>query len=380
MAHLRLRLALPALKRLAKLWPVVGLVGMRQTGKSTIFRDLLKIANSVTLDDDDARTDASNSPKVFLAKYSRPLVIDEIQKEEKLFDALKSEVDKKRIPGSFFITGSLSFSAGKMNRESLTGRIGKIQLFPLTFREANENNIDSLGIDDFVKCMQKGGMPVPMFLRDPESRRLYWDSWLETALLRDLANAYGKGYDLDFARLVLKEISAHLSQGLYSEVSLFSKDSRKVKKYLKAMENIFLLNRIPCHEKGVGKDHWLISDSGLACHLLGKNIGNENATLMMARIYLYNEIASHYEYSLKKVNIQYYKSSRGEPIDFIVDDLPIKIIVKSSGPTGWYEKGLQGVMKKLNLKKAILCCPIEKSDPIKKTGISRVSWLHFAKL
>lgn len=376
---MRDRLALKPLIRLARLWPAVGLVGMRQVGKSTILRDLLKIDNFITLDDDEIRSDAENSPKVFLAKYPRPFVIDEIQKVPKLFDSIKSEIDKKRIPGRFYVTGSQSFSSGSLIRESLTGRIGVIRLYPLSLREAFGPK-EKLSIDFFVKSMQRGGLPVPMFLRDDESRRLYWDGWLETTLIRDLARCYGKGYDLDFARLVVKEIAIQLAQGMYVEVSAFSKDSRKVTKYLKAMEDIFVINRIPCHEKGVGRDHWLLGDCGLASHLLRGKLGTEQATLTLARHCIYNEIMTSYEYNLNRINCSYYKSPRSEPIDFVVNNLPIKVIVKSSGPLGWYQKGLAGAMKKLGCDQGFLAAPIEKSDPIAKKGISRVSWLHFSEV
>ncbi len=376
MPHLRLRQALPPLKRLAKLWPVIGVVGLRQVGKSTLLRDLLKIPDFVTLDDEDVRTDAENSTKVFLAKYPRPFVIDEIQKVPKLFDAIKSEVDKKRIPATFFITGSQAFSAGGLTRESLTGRLGSIKLFPLTLREALGPK-EKPTLDLFVKAMKRGGMPVPMFLRDDASRWLYWDSWLETTLIRDLPRAYGKGYDLDFARLTIKEITAQLSLGFFPEITRFSKESRKVAKYLKAMESIFLLNRIPCHEKGKGRDHWLLGDSGLATYLLRNTLGTEHATLALARHYIFNEIAARCEYALDRKNIAYYKSARGEPVDFVVDGLPIKIITDSSASYGWHTKGLLGAMKALGSEQGLLAAPIEKSDTLKAKGLSRVSWLHF---
>ncbi|MGK5088686.1 hypothetical protein WDW86_14100 [Bdellovibrionota bacterium FG-2] len=206
----------------------------------------------------------------------------------------------------------------------------------MTLREALGADA-ALSIDGFMKAMKRGGLPVPMFLRDDESRRLYWDGWLETTLIRDLARAYGKGYDLDFARLVLTEIAAQLAQGLYPEVSQFSKDSRKVTKYLKAMESIFLLNRIPCHSKGVGRDHWLLGDSGLAAYLLRATWGTEEATLSLARHVIFNEIAAGHEYQLKRASISYFKSARG-----------------------------------------LIAAPIDKSDPVRKSGISRVSWLHFS--
>lgn len=377
MPHIRNRLALPALKRLAKLWPVTGITGLRQVGKSTLLRDLLGISQFVTFDDDDVRTDASNAPKVFLAKYSRPLVIDEVQKVSKIFDAIKAEVDRKRIPGTFFLTGSQSFSSGENTRESLTGRIGGIRLFPLTLREAAVGQ-ERLTVDQFTRGMRRGGLPIPMFLRDDESRRLYWDGWLETTLLRDLPNAFGKGYDLDFARLVLSEMARQFAEGHFAEISRFTKDSRKVTRYLRAMESIFLVNRIPCHEAGVGRDHWLLGDSGMVTHLLKDKIETPHGTLALVRHTLFNEIAAHHEYRLKRADIKYYKSSRGEPIDFVVDGLPVKIVLQSSGALGWHEKGLAGAMKKLRSPQGLLLAPIDQSDPIKKVGISRVSWLHFS--
>ena len=377
MAHLRFRLASQPLLKLAKLWPVVALTGLRQVGKSTLFRDLLKVTSSVTFDDDETRTDALNAPKVFLAKYPRPFVIDEVQKVGKIFDAIKSEVDKKRIPGSFFLTGSQSFSSGEKTRESLTGRIGLLRLYPFTLKEAKGQDVP-LSLDAMVKHMKRGGLPVPMFLRDDESRQLYWDGWLETTLLRDLAQAYGRGYDLDLARLILKEISTQLARGQYPEVSLFSKDSRRVTKYLKAMESIYLLNRIPCHSLGTGRDHWLLGDSGLAAHLLNGKIGTEMATLSLARHSIYNEIAAHREYRLTRTPIYYFKSARGQPIDFVIEDLPVKIIAQSSGALGWHEKGLKAAVEKLGSKTGLLMAPIETSDALKKRGIRRVSWLHFS--
>ncbi|NQW45819.1 MAG: ATP-binding protein [Deltaproteobacteria bacterium] len=374
MPHLRQRLALAPLRRLAKLWPVVGLVGLRQVGKSTLIRDLLNISNFVTFDDDDSRTDAENSPKVFLAKYARPFAIDEVQKVTKIFDALKSEVDKKRVPGTFYISGSQRFSAGELTRESLTGRIGTLRLFPLTLREGTS----TVNLDSFVKAMQRGGLPVPMFLRDADSRRLYWDSWLETTMVRDLSRSYGKGYDLDFAWVVLNEISGMLKQGAYPEISLFSKDSRKVTRYLKAMENIFLVNRLPCHPAGTGRDFWLMGDSGLVTHLLQEKCRSEPGTLILARHFIYNEIVGSLEYQLKKERITYFKSARGEPVDFVIGKLPVKIISKSSGALGWDEKGVAGSMKKLGSSQGLLLAPIDKSDRLSKKGISRMSWLHFS--
>ncbi len=65
-------------------------------------------------------------------------------------------------------------------------------------------------------------------------------------------------------------------------------------------------------------------------------------------------------------------------MDFVLGKVPVKIITKSSGALGWEEKGVAGAMKKLRSSQGLLLAPIEKSDPLSKKGISRMSWLHFS--
>jgi len=124
---------------------------MRQVGKSTLLRDLLGLTNLVTLDDEEVRADAESASKLFLSKYPRPFLIDEVQKVPKLFDAIKSEVDRNRIPGLFYLSGSQRFSHGELTQESLTGRIATIRLYPLTLLEAYPD--ETLNLQHFVHGM-----------------------------------------------------------------------------------------------------------------------------------------------------------------------------------------------------------------------------------
>jgi predicted AAA+ superfamily ATPase len=109
MPHARNRYIIGHFKKLKAFWPIVGILSLRQVGKSYFLRELAELKSGVTLDDDDVREEASASAKVFLSKQSTPFVIDEIQKVPKLFDALKNAVDKKIIPGQWIVTGSVLF-------------------------------------------------------------------------------------------------------------------------------------------------------------------------------------------------------------------------------------------------------------------------------
>src|SRR3989338_7871688 len=123
MAHQRPRHLTARITKFAKFWPVVGILGLRQSGKSTLLRDQLKAGQYVTFDEEDIREDAESSVKQFLSKLSRPVIIDEAQKVPKIFDQIKAEVDKKKIPGDFYVTGSSNFTKHEEISESLTGRI-----------------------------------------------------------------------------------------------------------------------------------------------------------------------------------------------------------------------------------------------------------------
>ncbi|MGK5088706.1 AAA family ATPase [Bdellovibrionota bacterium FG-2] len=275
-AHLRKRHILQELQKLAKFWPTLGIFGLRQSGKSTLLRELLGISTYLTLDDESTMEDAKLSAMNFLSKLPIPVIIDEVQKCPALFDAIKLKVDTKRKPGAYFLTGSSRFSAQNDIRESLTGRIGLIQLYPLTLAEAFQDPFEPeraspihkkkprYGVEQAFGRLAIGGLPVPLFTRDPANRGRYYRNWLETSILRDAAQVYGKGYDPDVSRSILRQIGQTLKEGELPTLSHFKQSARKLRRYLLALENIFLLQKLPCHESGVGSDAWIMSDSGLA--------------------------------------------------------------------------------------------------------------------
>ncbi len=388
MAHLRKRHVLSVLTKMAGLWPVAGVLGLRQSGKSTLLRDLLGISNIVTLDDEEVFDDVSISAKNFLAKMGTPLAIDEAQKRPALFDAIKLNVDRRRRPGTYFLTGSSQFSAKLGIRESLTGRIGLVHLYPFTLSEAHQDPYEKgrlapfhkLGcrydIETLMHQLPRGGLPVPLFLRDDEHRAQYFRSWFDTSVMRDAARSIGGAYDADFAWSILRQLGQALREGEFPTVSHFKQDSRKVKNYLEAFAIIFLLRKIPCHEAGVGRDCWLPSDSGLAAWIMGTSNG-EGATLTLARVFVMNEILATAECGGSPLHATYYKSARGAPVDLIWDDVLVKISNAKKTQLSYDERPLEGALKTLRLKRAVLCTPYNSVE-IAKTGISHVPWSYWS--
>ncbi|MGH8259329.1 MAG: ATP-binding protein, partial [Steroidobacteraceae bacterium] len=268
MAYLRNRHLVPQLQKSGRFWPVVGVLGLRQAGKSTLLGSLLDVPHHVTLDDQDALEDARLSAKNFLAKLSTPIVIDEAQKAPAIFDAIKLEVDRERVPGSYYLTGSSRFSSRIGIRESLTGRIGLHYLYPMTLAEAHQIDFSAtratpIHIEEprFLQAraleqLACGGLPTPLFTRSAEERQAYFTSWLETTVVRDTARSHGGRYDPDVTWSILRQMARVLAEGETPTLKHFKQSSRTLRRYLQALEDVFLLQKLSPHDASVAQDIW----------------------------------------------------------------------------------------------------------------------------
>jgi predicted AAA+ superfamily ATPase len=389
MAHLRNRHLLQQLRKSARFWPVVGVLGLRQSGKSTLLGSLLEIPNRVTLDDQDALEDAQISAKNFLAKLPTPVVIDEAQKAPALFDAIKLNVDRKREPGKYFLTGSSRFSAKIGVRESLTGRIGLHYLYPLTLAEAHQLEFSVKRATPLhgekprfhqgqaLEQLACGGLPTPLFTRGAEERKLFFTSWLETTIVRDAARAFGGRYDPDLAWSILRQMARTLANGETPTLKHFKQNARTLRKYLQALEDIFLLQKLSAHDASVAQDVWLPTDTGIASYLMEGTMG-EGRSLSLGRIFVLKEIRAVAEYAGNRVPPVFYKSARGSPVDFIWGDVPIKVSVSPKSQTAYDERALAAAMKKLKAKTAVLAWAHDGVEVEKKKGLSHVPWTYWS--
>jgi len=379
MAHFRGRYASVLIHRLQALWPIVGVVGPRQVGKTSLLEHHFTFGSEVSFDEASHVRDAKNDPTGFINRLETPVLLDEIQKVPELFDALKLRVHKRKGPGQFFLTGSVSFSEGAHIRESLTGRIGMVELFPLTLGEANQlpapglptlnpagvGKKPRLSLDSFSEYLSRGGMPFPMFLRDHLQRSLYWQGWLSTTILKDLSTQVKREFNPDFAFELIQRVVKLHEDGQYPTISkIHEGNPRKAKRYLEAMEAIFLLRRRRCHSSGTGLDAWFFNDVGLLNHLL-QGAGGEGATLALYRHALWNELSALISLHSGRSMLPYFKSGRGTEVDFVLDGTPVRIVPLNStgrGPWGWYDKALKGAQKALKVKNRVMLAPIQKAE------------------
>jgi len=160
-------------------FPVVGIIGPRQVGKTTIAKEISKTIKKETLyiDLENPRDIAKLQDPVlyFEAHTDKCIILDEIQNAPQLFSVLRSMIDLKREPGRFIILGSASPELIRGSSESLAGRIAYIELAPFNLTEvykANQNIVDELWV--------RGGFPDAFLVNKPEITEQWHYNYIRT--------------------------------------------------------------------------------------------------------------------------------------------------------------------------------------------------------
>ncbi len=137
--------------------PIVGLLGPRQSGKTTLVEEVFTQKPYVSLEDLDMREYASTDPRGFLSNYPQGAILDEAQRVPALFSYLQTRVDlDKNRAGQFILTGSQHFLLLEKISQSLAGRISLLTLLPLS---AKELLTDHYPVGRYESLLFKGAYP-----------------------------------------------------------------------------------------------------------------------------------------------------------------------------------------------------------------------------
>jgi uncharacterized protein len=157
---------------LAQWFPVIAVTGPRQSGKTTLVKQVFTDKPYLSLEDPDVRATALADPRGFLNLYPQGAVLDEVQRAPDLFSYLQSVVDTKPVMGQWVLTGSQQFGLMSGISQSLAGRVGRLQLLPLSVAELLAGQ--ALPVSHSVEEMLWRGLypVIPPFLTSVQSRGL----------------------------------------------------------------------------------------------------------------------------------------------------------------------------------------------------------------
>jgi uncharacterized protein len=254
-------------------FPVVALLGPRQSGKTTLAKKFFKNYVYTSFEDLTMRELAQHDPHKFLTIHENDygIIIDEFQNVPDILSYIQLEVDEKKRPGYFILTGSQNFLMNEAITQSLAGRVGILTLLPLSIHELTVNKIaQESTLDD---CIFKGGYPriyTEQFLPN-----LLYPSYIQTYVERDVRQLTNVG-DLRSFQRFMQLCAARIGQQLNlselaSACGISAATAQRWISILEASYIIFLLQ--PYFEnfnKRLTKSPKMyFYDTGLACSLLG---------------------------------------------------------------------------------------------------------------
>jgi len=153
------RIAASTLQRLARGFPVIALTGPRQSGKTTLVKAVFVDKTYVSLENPDEREFAERDPRRFLLRFDNGAILDEVQRCPALLSWLQGLVDERGRMGDFILTGSAQFDLISGMTQSLAGRVGRVELLPLSVGELASADRLSSSLDDILFRQFGAGIP-----------------------------------------------------------------------------------------------------------------------------------------------------------------------------------------------------------------------------
>ncbi len=322
MRPLRKRHAIEQLKRKLRFSPVVTLQGVRQSGKSTLARELLENQIYTTLDRAPIREQAQTRTESWIEELrvqaeSAVIVIDEAQKAPAVFDQIKYVVDRDKRPGQFILLGSTEFSRETLVNESLTGRVSRMRIFTLTLAETLSlpfSDHSPIGRPDLVHFLSNGGFPGIFAIRDKQERVSKLEEWIQLTCERDVLQIKRIKADPDLCIRIL-EVLPHLEEPTQASIANRLKVGiRKAEANLKALAQIFAVHPIQPSSLGTGKTLYFLPDPSMVSYFKGSFEAQLESALL-------TEFLAKRSYGSNDAHqIRYYRNSKGHRVHFILEN------------------------------------------------------------
>lgn len=369
------------LEELEKAFPVIMITGSRQVGKTTLLTILQKEEknqiNYVSLDNIQTRALAIEDPELFLERYKAPLIIDEFQYAPDLLSYIKIIVDKKRqehleneeiqSSGLYYLTGSQVFHTMKNISESLAGRVGILELYPLSNREIekkkdeiflpsyekmeNREKIERKEIDEIFEKILKGGYPE-LYSNTNIEPRDFFETYIKTYIERDIRELINVKDEIKFLKFV-ESVAVRTGQELnINDISnSIEINNMTAQNWLSILVNtgiVYLLQ--PYYNNNISRivkrPKIYFMDTGLACFLAGymdsKTLERSAFNGAIFETYVVTEIIKSFTNQGldSKKYLYYYRDNNGKEIDLLIiyDNTVYPIEIKKS-----YNPGKQAI-------------------------------------
>ena len=333
-------------------YPVVAIVGPRQSGKTTLARYMFPEHKYLSMENLDIRHMAQDDPRGFLDDYGKNIILDEIQRVPSLFSYLQECVDLNESPAAYVLTGSQQFLLMEKITQSLAGRIITFQLYPFSVSELYEAEPDKniYSIFTIKPGYIKAGKEIDIYTTiftgmypRIHDKKLDARKWIENYILtyierdiRSLVNVDNLKLFEDFLR-----ICASMSGQLINYTSISNSigvSQPTVKKWMSLLETSGIIFVLAPHYKNFKKrivktPKLYFIDTGVLSFLL--SIRNPDELIShplwgnIFETFIISELYKRVSHTGEKPSFYFWRDKTGNEIDLIVDIgsklLPIEI-------------------------------------------------------
>ncbi|MBS0197478.1 MAG: ATP-binding protein [Planctomycetes bacterium] len=301
--------------RAAKHFPAVILTGPRRSGKTMMLRKLFPRAGYFLLEAPDVVARVRSDPQGFLDAAGSPVILDEVQNVPEIFAYVRARIDRHaRRTGQWFLTGSQEAPLMGGVTESMAGRAAVLQMYPLSTRESEKVS------------MLRGGYPE--VVARPGAAGLWFSSYVQTYLERDV-RAVTAVRDLATFRRFLALVASRHGQMLNKTdlAAPLGISVPTVSQWLGVLETTAQILLVPPYFENIGKrlvksPRVYITDSGLACHLLGVNTAAElEKSPFLGAIFegfVASEIIKAQVNNGERKELYFFRDEQGLEVDFVI--------------------------------------------------------------
>lgn len=321
-------------------YPIVGLVGPRQSGKTTLAKKVALNYDYVNLEDLSLRQFAQDDPKGFLESYKNGCIIDEIQYVPDLFSYLQVYTDERQIQGEYIITGSQNFIISEKISQSLAGRIALFDLLPLSYQEI-KNDSDNKE-STWEEYLINGSYPKRL-ITDIDAHP-YYQNYIRTYIekdVRQIKNIKNLALFQKFLQLLAGRVGQLFNQSnIGNELGV---DNKTVNEWMSVLEASYIAFRLQPYYNNFNKrivktPKVYFYDTGILCSLL--NIRNthdlqvhfargqvfENLIILEIKKFLFNKVSEG--------NMYFWQEHANYEVDLIIEQSNcLKVVEIKSGKT-----------------------------------------------
>jgi predicted AAA+ superfamily ATPase len=302
------------IRKAARRFSAVMLSGARRAGKTFLLQRTFPKASYHLLEDLDILARVKADPRGWLDSVKTPAIVDEIQNAPELFSYIRTRIDEEPAKkGRWILTGSQEFSLMEDVSESMAGRAAVFQLAPLSYREVGSWNLI------------RGGFPEAVL--DPKSSRIWFSSYVQTYLERDVRSLRAVK-DLATFRRFLSLLASRNGQVLNRTdlAAPLGVSVPTVSDWLGVLETTGQILVIPPFFENFGKRlikspkvYWV--DSGLVCFLLGieteKQLESSPFLGAVFEGFIASEIIKNQVNRGQRRELYFFRDEQGLEVDFL---------------------------------------------------------------